>query len=46
MDEAITLMKPVQLPDFDLVCYRINNETILYPNGYWDQLQVSISEER
>lgn len=40
MDEAVTLMKPIQLPDFDLVYYRIKNETMLYPNGFWDQLQV------
>nr|CRZ21760.1 BMA-MOD-1 [Brugia malayi] len=39
-------MKPVQLPDFDLVCYRTNNETILYPNGYWDQLQVIFTFKR
>ncbi|KAL3986095.1 Neurotransmitter-gated ion-channel ligand binding domain family protein [Acanthocheilonema viteae] len=46
MDHAITLMKPLQLPDFDLVCYRTNNETILYPNGYWDQLQVIFTFKR
>ncbi|VDM97355.1 unnamed protein product, partial [Thelazia callipaeda] len=40
MDEAVTLMKPIQLPDFDLVCYETKNETMFYPNGYWDQLQV------
>lgn len=40
MDEAVTLMRPIQLPDFDLVLFRANNETMLYPNGYWDQLQV------
>ncbi|VDK28358.1 unnamed protein product [Gongylonema pulchrum] len=42
MDEAVTLMKPIQLPDFDLVYYTTKNETMLYPNGYWDQLQVII----
>ncbi|VDM15032.1 unnamed protein product [Wuchereria bancrofti] len=46
MKNAITLMKPVQLPDFDLVCYRTNNETVLYPNGYWDQLQVIFTFKR
>uniref|UniRef100_A0A8R1XN20 Uncharacterized protein n=2 Tax=Onchocerca TaxID=6281 RepID=A0A8R1XN20_ONCVO len=46
MDNAITLMKPVQLPDFDLVSYKISNETILYPNGYWDQLQVTFTFKR
>ncbi|MCP9256894.1 Serotonin-gated chloride channel [Dirofilaria immitis] len=46
MKNAITLMKPVQLPDFELVHYRINNETVLYPNGYWDQLQVIFTFKR
>ncbi|VDK88158.1 unnamed protein product [Litomosoides sigmodontis] len=46
MNDAITLMKPIQLPDFDLVYYRIRNETILYPNGYWDQLQVIFTFKR
>uniref|UniRef100_A0A915Q1Z7 Ligand-gated ion channel 50 n=1 Tax=Setaria digitata TaxID=48799 RepID=A0A915Q1Z7_9BILA len=46
MDNAVTLMKPIQLPDFDLACYKINNETMLYPNGYWDQLQVIFTFRR
>ncbi|EFO17222.2 hypothetical protein LOAG_11278 [Loa loa] len=46
MDNAITWMKPVQLPDFDLVSYRIINETVLYPNGHWDQLQVIFTFKR
>ncbi|KHN72498.1 Ligand-gated ion channel 50 [Toxocara canis] len=46
MDEAVTLMKPIQLPDFDMVLFRANNETMLYPNGYWDQLQVVFTFKR
>uniref|UniRef100_A0A9J2PMP4 Neurotransmitter-gated ion-channel transmembrane domain-containing protein n=1 Tax=Ascaris lumbricoides TaxID=6252 RepID=A0A9J2PMP4_ASCLU len=46
MDEAVTLMRPIQLPDFDLVLFRANNETMLYPNGYWDQLQVVFTFKR
>ncbi|KHJ98606.1 hypothetical protein OESDEN_01409 [Oesophagostomum dentatum] len=41
MDEAVTLMKPIQLPDFDLVNFVTKKENLLYPNGYWDQLQAS-----
>lgn len=40
MNEPITLMKPIQLPDFDMIFFKTNSETMLYPNGYWDQLQV------
>ncbi|VDK64159.1 unnamed protein product [Anisakis simplex] len=46
MDEAVTLMKQIQLPDFDMVFFRANNETMLYPNGYWDQLQVVFTFKR
>lgn len=44
MDNAITLMKPIQLPDFDLIAYHPTNETMNYPNGYWDQLRVSVTK--
>ncbi|KIH45858.1 hypothetical protein ANCDUO_24094 [Ancylostoma duodenale] len=40
MEEAVTLMKPIQLPDFDMVHFETKKENLLYPNGYWDQLQV------
>jgi cation transporter family protein len=43
MDEPITLMKNIQLPDFDMVQFDTKRENMLYPNGYWDQLQVSTS---
>lgn len=41
MDEPVTLMKKIELPDFDMVHFEVKKETLLYPNGYWDQLQVS-----
>ncbi|VDN54695.1 unnamed protein product [Dracunculus medinensis] len=46
MNEPITLMKPIQLPDFDMIFFKTNSETMLYPNGYWDQLQVVFSFKR
>ncbi|CAO4380306.1 unnamed protein product [Caenorhabditis nigoni] len=46
MEEAVTLMKPIQLPDFDMVHYSTKKETLLYPNGYWDQLQVTFTFKR
>ncbi|CAJ0589633.1 unnamed protein product [Cylicocyclus nassatus] len=46
MDEAVTLMKPIQLPDFDLVNFETKKENLIYPNGYWDQLQVVFTFKR
>ncbi|KAK6039640.1 hypothetical protein COOONC_22855, partial [Cooperia oncophora] len=46
MEEAVTLMKPIQLPDFDMVHYETKKENLLYPNGYWDQLQVVFTFKR
>ncbi|KAK6756095.1 hypothetical protein RB195_014469 [Necator americanus] len=46
MEEAVTLMKPIQLPDFDLVNFETKKENLLYPNGYWDQLQVVFTFKR
>lgn len=40
MDEPITMMKNIQLPDFDMVQFDTKRENILFPNGYWDELQV------
>ncbi|CAB3398693.1 unnamed protein product [Caenorhabditis bovis] len=46
MEEAVTLMKPIQLPDFDMVHFTTKKEILLYPNGYWDQLQVTFTFKR
>ncbi|EYC10594.1 hypothetical protein Y032_0054g2449 [Ancylostoma ceylanicum] len=46
MEEAVTLMKPIQLPDFDMVHFETKKENLLYPNGYWDQLQVVFTFKR
>ncbi|CAD6193919.1 unnamed protein product [Caenorhabditis auriculariae] len=46
MEDAVTLMKPIQLPDFDMVHYSTKKETLFYPNGYWDQLQVTFTFKR
>lgn len=40
MVEPITLMKQISLPDFDMIQFDTKRETLLYPNGYWDELQV------
>jgi hypothetical protein len=40
MVEPITLMKQITLPDFDMIQFDTKRETLLYPNGYWDELQV------
>lgn len=46
MDEPITLMKVIQLPDFDMVQYDTRRESFIYPNGYWDQLQAVFTFKR
>ncbi|CAD5225083.1 unnamed protein product [Bursaphelenchus okinawaensis] len=46
MDEPITLMKVIQLPDFDMVQYDTRTEKFYYPNGNWDQLQAVFTFKR
>ncbi|CAJ0568426.1 unnamed protein product, partial [Mesorhabditis spiculigera] len=46
MEEPLTLMKEILLPDFDLVNYNTKRDTLLYPNGYWDQLMVTFTFKR
>uniref|UniRef100_A0AC35TUX5 Integrator complex subunit 11 n=1 Tax=Rhabditophanes sp. KR3021 TaxID=114890 RepID=A0AC35TUX5_9BILA len=46
MEEAITLMKEIQLPDFDLVNYKTVGEVVEYPNGMWSQLRFSLKFKR
>lgn len=43
MKEPITMMKNIQLPDFDMVQFDTKRENILFPNGYWDELQVCLN---
>ncbi|VDL71176.1 unnamed protein product [Nippostrongylus brasiliensis] len=37
---------PFDLPDFDMVHFETKKENLLYPNGYWDQLQVVFTFKR
>jgi hypothetical protein len=37
--EPITLMKMIQLPDFDMVQFDTKREVSLYPNGHWSQVK-------
>ncbi|KAI1716061.1 neurotransmitter-gated ion-channel ligand binding domain-containing protein [Ditylenchus destructor] len=46
MTEPITMMKNIQMPDFDMVQFDTKRETLFYPNGYWDQLQVLFTFKR
>ncbi|VDM58230.1 unnamed protein product [Angiostrongylus costaricensis] len=46
MEEAVTFMKPIELPDFDMVHFNTKKKNLLYPNGYWDQLQVVFTFKR
>jgi len=46
MSEPITMMKNIQLPDFDMVQFDTKRENILFPNGYWDELQASFTFKR
>lgn len=46
MVEPITLMKQITLPDFDMIQFDTKRETLLYPNGYWDELQASFTFKR
>ncbi|CAJ0960845.1 unnamed protein product, partial [Mesorhabditis belari] len=46
MKEPVTLMKQISLPDFDMVNFRTDKATLLYPNGYWDQLTVVFTFKR
>uniref|UniRef100_A0A914RDC6 Neurotransmitter-gated ion-channel ligand-binding domain-containing protein n=1 Tax=Panagrolaimus davidi TaxID=227884 RepID=A0A914RDC6_9BILA len=46
MHEPITLVRKIQLPDFDLVRWETRKENMFYPNGYWDQLQAEFTFKR
>ncbi|KAI6216417.1 hypothetical protein M3Y99_01822500 [Aphelenchoides fujianensis] len=46
MEEPITMMNKIQLPDFDLVQFDTKREKSEYPNGNWDQLSVSFTFKR
>ncbi|KAL3077351.1 hypothetical protein niasHS_013340 [Heterodera schachtii] len=46
MAEPITMMKPIQLPDFDMVQFSTKRVAVLFPNGYWDELQVRFTFKR
>uniref|UniRef100_A0A1I7YRA0 Ligand-gated ion channel 50 n=1 Tax=Steinernema glaseri TaxID=37863 RepID=A0A1I7YRA0_9BILA len=46
MEEPVTLMKNIQLPDFDMVHFDTKHKTMDYPNGHWDQLQVIFTFKR
>lgn len=40
-DEPVTFMSPVDLPDFSLKSYKTEKVRLQYPNGLWDELQVT-----
>ncbi|KAE9546466.1 hypothetical protein FO519_010322, partial [Halicephalobus sp. NKZ332] len=46
MEEAITFVKDIQLPDFDMVKFDTSKVNMFYPNGYWDQLQAEFTFKR
>ncbi|KAK0411605.1 hypothetical protein QR680_005740 [Steinernema hermaphroditum] len=46
MEEPVTLMKSIQLPDFDMVQFNTKKLALTYPNGNWDQLQVIFTFKR
>uniref|UniRef100_A0A7E4VV24 Ligand-gated ion channel 50 n=1 Tax=Panagrellus redivivus TaxID=6233 RepID=A0A7E4VV24_PANRE len=46
MHEPITLVRKIQLPDFDMVRWETRKQNIFYPNGYWDQLQAEFTFKR
>ncbi|KAI6189719.1 hypothetical protein M3Y97_00039100 [Aphelenchoides bicaudatus] len=46
MEDPVTMMKVIQLPDFDMVQFDTKREISLYPNGFWDQLQVVFTFKR
>ncbi|CAI5452291.1 unnamed protein product [Caenorhabditis angaria] len=46
MEEAVTLMNQIQLPDFDMVGFNTSKANLLYPNGFWDQLTVTFTFKR
>uniref|UniRef100_A0A158R465 Ligand-gated ion channel 50 n=1 Tax=Syphacia muris TaxID=451379 RepID=A0A158R465_9BILA len=46
MEEAVTLTKKIQLPDFDLASFDAYHEKMIYPNGPWDQLRVTFKFKR
>lgn len=46
LDSPVTLMKPIALPDFDLVGWLAENFTLPYPNGLWDRLRVTFKFKR
>uniref|UniRef100_A0A914HWQ0 Uncharacterized protein n=1 Tax=Globodera rostochiensis TaxID=31243 RepID=A0A914HWQ0_GLORO len=46
MAEPITMMKPIQLPDFDMIQFATKRVSVLYPNGYWDELQARFTFKR
>ncbi|PAV69227.1 hypothetical protein WR25_01567 [Diploscapter pachys] len=46
MSEPVTLMKPIELPDFDLERFHHIKDNNPYPNGRWDQLRVTFTFKR
>lgn len=44
--QPVTLMKKIQLPDFNLIGWKAENLTLPYPNGMWDELSVSFVFKR
>uniref|UniRef100_A0A0K0ET68 Ligand-gated ion channel 50 n=1 Tax=Strongyloides stercoralis TaxID=6248 RepID=A0A0K0ET68_STRER len=40
MQDAITLLRSNQLPDFDMINFKTYKHVVEYPNGLWDQLKV------
>ncbi|KAF8383340.1 mod-1 [Pristionchus pacificus] len=46
MDIPITFIHYIQLPDFDMVEFKVQKRNLLYPNGQWDQLEVEFTFKR
>lgn len=39
MAEPITLMKQIQLPDFDMIQFDTKRVAVLYPNGFLEEIE-------
>jgi len=42
----VTFLNAIDLPDFELTGFNTDRLRMHYPNGYWDQLQVSFRFKR
>lgn len=44
--DPVAIPNKIELPDFDLVDFRTEKQSVEYPNGLWDRLVLTLTFER